>query len=334
MKRFLLATVTVSIILFVLGGCSKEEISSNIENITTTSLATEVSDKKTEVGTETEDPKTSNIESISTTSLATEVPKNSRFSTRKLAVELEAERSLLSAKDKLIYDEYLSKILNYKEFTVKFESQDFTWTDFYRITDAIYGDYPECWLFLLTSAVEWDSEGNPTTIEVTYEYSWIYSNTFSKDFMNSYLEKIDKACEKIIANMPNDITVAEQYEFLCREICYITEYTDPDFDINSTNYDISHLYLNGPLLNGKGLCQSYAFAYEYLCHKAGLWCTMISGDAHAWNMVMLEDGSTYHVDPTWCDGVFGFDETYFLLTQEEIEQDHSPNATEWVATGV
>ncbi len=59
---------------------------------------------------------------------------------------------------------------------------------------------------------------------------------------------------------------------------------------------------------GKGVCETYAKAYDYLCGLFGLDCMMVVGVAvqdsavggHAWNILNLED-EWYNVDVTWAD---------------------------------
>jgi len=56
----------------------------------------------------------------------------------------------------------------------------------------------------------------------------------------------------------------------------------------------------GVLMNGLGVCQSYAEAYAIMLSKAGIANTLEYGAGHVWNMVMLE-GEWTHVDVTWDD---------------------------------
>ncbi len=63
---------------------------------------------------------------------------------------------------------------------------------------------------------------------------------------------------------------------------------------------------------GKGVCEAYAHAYDYLCGVFGIDCMTVVGEAgentensdtlggHAWNYVCI-DGSWYVVDVTWGD---------------------------------
>lgn len=103
-----------------------------------------------------------------------------------------------------------------------------------------------------------------------------------------------------------------------------------DWLIYNANYDTSYTYYyaNGVLLEGVGVCQSYALAYDLLLHEIGIESVYLSGTAngvsHAWNLVRL-DGSWYHVDCTWDDPIGGGYEkhSYFGLTDEQMALDHS-----------
>lgn len=103
-----------------------------------------------------------------------------------------------------------------------------------------------------------------------------------------------------------------------------------DWLIYNADYDTSYTYYyaNGVLLEGVGVCQSYALAYDLLLHEIGIESVYLSGTAngasHAWNLVRL-DGSWYHVDCTWDDPIGGGYEkhSYFGLTDEQMALDHS-----------
>ena len=103
-----------------------------------------------------------------------------------------------------------------------------------------------------------------------------------------------------------------------------------DWLIYNADYDQSYTYYyaNGVLLEGAGVCQSYALAYDLLLHEIGVESVYLSGTAngvsHAWNLVKL-DGSWYHVDCTWDDPIGGSYErhSYFGLTDEQMALDHS-----------
>lgn len=87
-----------------------------------------------------------------------------------------------------------------------------------------------------------------------------------------------------------------------------------DYLVYSAEYDYDN-YLNGTipeesyrscgvLMYGRGVCQSYSYAYMYLLSLEGIECHVTKSDSmsHAWNIVKL-DGKFYHVDVTWDDPV-------------------------------
>lgn len=77
------------------------------------------------------------------------------------------------------------------------------------------------------------------------------------------------------------------------------------------------------LTEGKGVCQSYAYLFQYLMAQNGVKCyTAISdGLNHAWNIVRIGD-SYYHVDVTWDDPVpdlhGNIRHDYFLISDSTL----------------
>lgn len=85
----------------------------------------------------------------------------------------------------------------------------------------------------------------------------------------------------------------------------------------------------GILIEGKGVCESYAEAFQYICQLADIPVMVVRGNAggsHEWNMVYL-DGEWYCMDVTWDDPTgmsadyIGY--AYFLLTSEQMSKDHT-----------
>ncbi|MDR2373133.1 MAG: hypothetical protein LBD77_03330, partial [Bifidobacteriaceae bacterium] len=79
----------------------------------------------------------------------------------------------------------------------------------------------------------------------------------------------------------------------------------------------------GVLVEGKGVCASYAQAYKALADAAGLRAVVVagvvleSGERHAWNRVFM-DGKWQNVDVTWNDG--GDPTEYFGVTDASLER--------------
>ncbi|NLX83738.1 MAG: hypothetical protein GXZ04_08010 [Clostridiales bacterium] len=83
----------------------------------------------------------------------------------------------------------------------------------------------------------------------------------------------------------------------------------------------------GVLLWGKGVCESYALAYQMLLRQVGIKSQYVTGysrgQLHAWNLVHL-DGEWTFIDPTWNDPVGGGNEgyDYFGMTGSQLARDH------------
>lgn len=79
-----------------------------------------------------------------------------------------------------------------------------------------------------------------------------------------------------------------------------------DYMAATYHYDETYasIYPSILLTDGKGVCQSYAYLYQYLMAKNGVKCYTAISDSlnHAWNIVGIGD-SYYHVDVTWDDPV-------------------------------
>ena len=107
--------------------------------------------------------------------------------------------------------------------------------------------------------------------------------------------------------------------------------------INNANYDYtySHYSPDGVLLEGTGVCQSYALAYQLLLNAVGIQNTVISAPEmdHAWNLVRLE-GEWCHIDCTWDDPGTGGSENhnYFGMNDDLILRDHTWNRSAYTAS--
>ncbi len=126
-----------------------------------------------------------------------------------------------------------------------------------------------------------------------------------------------------------------------------------DYIILTTDFDIENLNNNsisdesysakGTLINHLAVCQGYAEAFKLIMTELGIGCHIITGYAdnelHAWNIVRI-DNEWYQVDVTWDDPVpdKNSDETsqlvytYFLLTDEVMYQDHTPDNKPQICT--
>lgn len=92
----------------------------------------------------------------------------------------------------------------------------------------------------------------------------------------------------------------------------------------------------GAMVEGQAVCEGYAEALQYLLMRAGIRSFIILGESknpngstpepHAWNLVRI-DGDYYHVDLTWNDQDDYPFHAYFNLSDTEIREDHTIDAT-------
>lgn len=141
-------------------------------------------------------------------------------------------------------------------------------------------------------------------------------------------DKVIAASEKILSKIKGSMSLIERQIFIHNTLVNNIKY-DTTFKAENTH----NMY--GALVNGKAVCEGYAYAFQYLAREAGIQCIAVKGDlnglggweAHAWNMVEL-DGEYYHIDVTSDDPIVdgGADDilefTYFNLTDSEIKKDH------------
>lgn len=146
------------------------------------------------------------------------------------------------------------------------------------------------------------------------------------------------------ASDPNHPTVDSVIDSVVAE-CYAAG-CSTDFDkalwlhdwiTRNAYYDgtYTHRGVDGVLMRGTGVCDSYAKCYQLMLNAAGIECARVTGlgngGSHAWNAVKF-DGEWYWVDTTWDDPFVGGEEAvsghegymYFGLPDELFFCDHVP----------
>ncbi|WP_155834233.1 transglutaminase domain-containing protein [Butyrivibrio sp. VCD2006] len=142
----------------------------------------------------------------------------------------------------------------------------------------------------------------------------------SEDFMKDIdLSMSDEDIELAIHDKLIDL-VTYDYDILESDL---PENPDNDseiiWDLGNTAYGA--LVCDSEGRRNHAVCSGYAFAFEYLMHKVGIPCSMVSGsafcipassldqDIHAWNVVNIS-GQWFEVDPTWNDNDYDLSEDY------------------------
>lgn len=163
-------------------------------------------------------------------------------------------------------------------------------------------------------------------------------------WLNSIFFRPDEPSDTLQLTYRFNKSEAEQ---LRQELETKTEEIFSAFDESTTDYEkLKHFhdtlvlgctfsqtrpYVNttyGAIVDGYAQCEGYAFAFDYLCSRAGIDCLTVNsvasdGETHAWNVVKL-DGMWYHVDCTWDDPLLETESPeflrhyYFLVSDSDI----------------
>ncbi len=184
---------------------------------------------------------------------------------------------------------------------------------------ALSNDHPE--FFWLPFNYLFSNVGSDRNPEIVVAFSY-HKDGYSYDYLirpsqrAQMQQQFETNAQKILNGLPRDLFEAEKYlhDAICKKTVYLERENDPQI---YTAY--------GALVNGTAVCEGYARAMQYLCRRAGILCTVVSGDyentGHMWNLVCLEN-EWYHLDTTWDDAKEGIVYSYFNLTDREIREDH------------
>lgn len=181
---------------------------------------------------------------------------------------------------------------------------------------------------------------NPYILGV-YEYSYDYSDrelkvkyVYDKEEISSRQQEITAAADKIISEVITEGMSEEEkqlaiYGYLEKNSSYDYEALE---DAKKNNFiktadadyeDSFNAY--GILVNGKGVCQSYACAYKLLCSKSGIECNVVTGYLngslpHAWNNISI-DGGWYQTDITNNGNITGI--PYYLYNADTLTAENT-----------
>ncbi|MBQ7934961.1 MAG: hypothetical protein IJ333_01230, partial [Clostridia bacterium] len=197
--------------------------------------------------------------------------------------------------------------------------KDLTAEDIARIYNSYIEDNPEH--FYMGLHYSYKIYDNANVEFLLYYSDGVTSNeeTLSAQLKESILTKkarFDEAVHQVLHTIPVGASQPEKekmiYDWIISNNRYASEVLNWDLDSISESPDELTAY--GAMVNGIGVCESYAGAFQVLCHAVGIHCTSIEGTAdgmpHKWNAVFL-DGEWYFVDPTYGDPLL-FDGTNYL----------------------
>ena len=175
-----------------------------------------------------------------------------------------------------------------------------------NVFSAVYNDHPE--LFWLETAYSCKYLSDGRCVEIELEF-------------NRTVQSIDDAragfgenARQIVSEAQNLSSDYEKERFVHDKLIERVSYNS-GAEMNQSAYSA--------LVNGQTVCAGYARAFQYLLQQLGIpcyYCTGYAGEAHAWNIVALDDGY-YNVDATWDDSGEGrYD--YFNKTDTDYANNH------------
>lgn len=147
-------------------------------------------------------------------------------------------------------------------------------------------------------------------------------------------EKIGQTAEAWLAEAQNLENSYEKLKYLYEQLISHTDYELGCCDSQN---------ICSVLLNGVSVCQGYAKTLQYLCQQLDIPALLVSGtvrgQGHAWNLVYMDDGQWYFVDPTWGDASYQQEDgaactqnscpavnyDYFCVTTQQLKLTHSPD---------
>ncbi len=170
-------------------------------------------------------------------------------------------------------------------------------------------------------------------------YYWLGSSVSYTD-KALYLQTDEEYRLSSVRNSFNDLIYSKVKEYFelsrgYESIYYLTlvlhdgiisgmDYAYESDGITPKNDSYAHNVL-GALVLGEGVCESYARAFQLILNYSGVDNIFVSGlsrgEAHAWNLVKLDDGEYYWYDLTWDDTpdyMQGISYNYFATDDDSI----------------
>jgi len=162
----------------------------------------------------------------------------------------------------------------------------------------------------------WSLRGNDLSI----------SYTFSKEETEEIQKEINDKVNKVVGSVVKDSMTDKEKVVALNN--WITKNAEYDYDAlasleetGSIPNEFAHAWTaKGILVDGIGVCASYAYAFNALANAAGVRSVVVNGDiqdggAHAWNKVKI-NGKWRAVDPTWNDSPDA--NNYLMILDEQF----------------
>lgn len=142
---------------------------------------------------------------------------------------------------------------------------------------------------------------------VTFQFGYLTTGKQER-----YMNKKVKTIVKTIGKGSRIYKVRAVHDYLIAHMRYDSNYYNPYYAFSK----------------GRGMCMSYALAYQRILQEMKIPCIYIKGKDHAWNMVKI-GGYWYNVDVTWDDCGNGL--RYFLKSDSDFPGHKRPKS-KWLSS--
>ena len=225
----------------------------------------------------------------------------------------------LNEEGKQVYDQILHAILNHtKKITVATLDTEVLRAAFENMSS----DYGGLFWVAGYSYTEYMRSDRLVSIEFAPKY------TMNQKKRKKVQEQIDAQVERILGGISPTDSDYDKAKYVFERLI-----SEVDYDREAKN----NQNIISTFLDKKTVCQGYASATLYLLNQLNVKGVIVTGaangEAHAWNMVML-DGEYYYMDTTWGNSTY-LDEdsrkskfinySYLAFTTEEMEVTHTPD---------
>ena len=208
------------------------------------------------------------------------------------------------------YERYIYELIynNAKDFnrSITIGNRNITYSKMQKILLCVNYDNP---LMFQIPLVIFNWSGTPDNVTKI-----VLSEDFTEQECEKYRKKTEECADKILACADGSTSLMAYIDEIRYQLLSNAYYSEED---ENSDYEAF-----GIMVKGKGVCESYSRAFQYLCQRIGLECILVVGDCdgegHMWNMIQLE-GDWYHMDLTWDDGDDGeiyYD--FFNISDKEL----------------
>lgn len=222
-------------------------------------------------------------------------------------------RTLLNDEEKQLYDHLCNEIIKQPDTITGIHARSCVQLN--KIFRYIQADHPDYFWVSGEYSYTYLTTENGIDVDLTLRYEM---DIQQRRQMQERIDGVVDYIQLCLGNLSEYEKVKGVYEYLINNSVY---------DLNNGGQTICPI-----LVEGRGVCASYAKSTQYLLQKLGVQVLVVTGtargDGHAWNVVRI-DGDYYQVDTTWGDPVSDdgsqtLTYTYFCLTSQEMYSDHTP----------